>query len=189
MTAYIGQKQGSVQTSYADQPLPGFPGQLATTADPHLIDGYPTQELINVGLGVVQGDAITETAGEFFSADAPYKVQGVQDDSILADFVGILVRGAGVTNDVNGVASYDDEEIASVMRKGRIYVSNPVAISSGDPVWMFIDNATAHNNPIGSFTNADPGSGDAIQITTAVWYKRALANTVAVIELGYKGAS
>lgn len=187
-TGYRGANLQPVQSGYYDSPFPGYAGQIATTGDPALIDGFPVEETdgIPVGFGVVKGTDIDITAGDFAAQSAPYTVKLPETDSVLADFVGIAVRDNAMPSNASGTPVWANDLMGSIMRKGRIFVSAPVAISQGDPVYMYVDDSDAHGLPIGSFTNAAAvTTTDTVQITQARWYKSAAANTPAIIELGY----
>lgn len=185
MGQYQGVKNGSVQTDYTDQPFEGFPGQIATRDDDYLIDGYPAQENVAVGIGVVKGDLITATAGEYSNIEAPYKVRTPIGASVEADFVGITVRANGSENDVNGNPFWGAERMTPVMRvqkRGRIMVQANVAVAAEDPVWMIVADNGGHGYQIGSFVNADLGNADTIQLTELRYWKPAEAGAVAIIE-------
>lgn len=185
MTGYRGTVQGSVQTAYFDQPLAGFPGQLAALPDLCLVDGFPVNATdgIGVGLGVVKGTDIDLVTNEYSNQSAPFPIQPPIAASTVADFIGITVRDSAMPNDSSGNPVWSDDLMAPVLREGRIFVTAPVAVDADDPVHMYRQDTTTHGNPIGSFTNAAAGV-DTIQITNAKWYRSAAAGaTDAIIEV------
>ena len=181
---YQGTRQGSVQTAYGDQPIAGFPGQLAALPDLCLVDGFPVDETNGVtpGLGVVKGTDIDLTTGEYSNQSAPFPVEVPGGSSVAGDFVGIVVRDTAMPNDTSGNPVWENDTMAPVMREGRIFATAPVAVDADDAVYMYIQDTTTHGNPIGSFTNAS--SADTVTIANAKWYRSAAAGaTDAINEL------
>lgn len=186
MSGFRGVIQGSVQTDYTDHPSRGFPGQIATQGDPSLVDGYPVSAagVIGVGIGVVRDTLLTIPVGIYADRPAPFSIALPTDTSVVADFVGIVVRDSAQENDDEGVPIWSPENMAPVMRQGRIFVFASVAIAAGEPVFMYRQDTTTHGNPIGSFTNAAAGI-DTIELTNIRWYDSTAANSIAIIEIGY----
>lgn len=185
-SGFRGTVNGAVQTAYNDQPLAGFPGQIAALPDLCLVDGFNVNETNGVtpGLGVVKGADNDLPANEYGTQSSPFPVQVPAGTSTATDFVGIVVRDSAMPNTDAGIPVWPDNTMAPVLREGRIFTTAPVAVDAGDAVWMYVDNATSHDRPIGSFTNADAGSGDTVQIANASWYRSAAAGaTDAIIEL------
>lgn len=183
---YQGTKNGSVQDGYFDNFSEGFAGQIATRNDAHLIDGYPAEVQLSMGQGVVTGSAIGLTANKYNNLSAPNKVTVPVAGSVLADFEGITIRDSSDKNDANGVPIYEADDLASIMRKGRIFVDAPVAITAKDPVFMILQDTVAHGLAIGSFTNVPLGAGgiDTLDLSSiATFWKSANAGDVAIIEL------
>jgi hypothetical protein len=180
--AYQGVKGGSVQDGYFDNFTEGFPGQIATRDDPILVDGFPAEENLAIGIGVVKGTDLALTAGQYNNLSAPYTIKNPVAASVEADFVGVTVRTSSAKNDANGVPLWEAKDMTPVMREGRIFVTANQTISQGDPVYLIIQDTTAHGFEIGSFSNADLGA-DTIQLTKANFWKAANAGEVAIIEL------
>jgi len=186
MSGFRGTIQGSVQTDYFDHPSRGFPGQIATQGDPQLIDSYPVSDacVIRGGVGVVQDTALTIPAGVYADRPAPFSVMSPIAASVVADFAGIVVRDSAQENDDTGNPIWSPGNMVPVMRQGRIFVLAPVAITAGDAVFMYRQDTTGHGNPIGSFTNAAAGI-DTLELTNIRWYDSTVANSIAIIEIGY----
>ena len=182
-TGYRGTLQGSVQDDYFDNFSEGFPGQIATRPDLALEAGYPAEADFGVGLGVVKGAAITETAGVYNNIVAPYAVTLPDGASVAADFVGIVIRNSSTKNDVNGNPIWEAKDLAPIMREGKIFVTANQNVAGDDPVWLIIADNGGHGFEIGSFANADLGNADTILIPNAKFWKAASAGDVAIIEL------
>lgn len=184
---YQGTKNGSVQSGYFDNFEEGFAGQIATRNDPHLIDAFPAEADIGMGLGVVAGTALGLTADKYNNLSAPNKVILPGAGAVLADFEGITIRDSSDKNDDTGNPIYEADDLVSVLRKGRIFVDAPVAIAGKDPVFMILQDTVAHGLAIGSFTNVALGAGgiDTLELTNASFWKSAKAGSVAIIELDY----
>ena len=190
---YQGVKNGSVQNGYTDQPFEGFPGQIATLNPPALIDGFPVDvsetDGIAVGIGLAKGNPITIPTGEYGNIEAPYTVVNPDGSSVAADFVGVSVRDSGMSNDANGNPNWPAETHPPVMRHGRIFTFANVAVTADDPVWWIIQDVGGHGFPIGSFVNADLGSGDTINISALGngirWWKAAAVDSIAILEIKF----
>ena len=185
MSGYQGIKNGSVQSAYFDNFAEGFPGQIATLNDPHLIDGFPAEVDLGVGIGVVKGTALGLTAGEFNNNSAPYTVDIGALGAVEADFVGIVIRNSSTKNDANGIPIWEAKDMTPVMRDGRIFVTANQAIAADDSVFLIINDTVAHGFQIGSFSNVALGAGgvDTIELTKALFWKAAAVDDVAIIEL------
>lgn len=182
--SYRGIKNGSVQSGYFDNFLEGYPGQIATQRDPRLVDGYPAEVDLFVGVGVAQGTEIEIAAGKFGDVKAPFGVKAVDATTTADTFVGITVRDSALANDANGNPIYPAEAMASVLRKGRIYVEANQNIAAGDPVFLIIQDTATHGFQIGGFSNVALGGGtDTVELTNSSFWKNAKAGEVAVIEL------
>lgn len=183
MSGFQGTKGGSVQDAYFDNFAEGFPGQIATLHDPHLIDGFPAEVDLGVGIGVVKGAALTLTSGKFNNLSAPFAVDVVDAASVEADFVGIVIRNSSTKNDANGIPLWEAKDMTPVMREGRIFVTANQAIAASDPVWLIIKDTIAHGFEVGSFSNVDLGTANTILLTKLLFWKAAAVDDVAIIEM------
>jgi hypothetical protein len=185
MGNYRGVVQGSVQTAYFDQPLDGYPGQIATPNDPLLIDGFPVNFAagIGVGLGVIADVNLSIPANDYGNIPAPYNVRPPTTGDVFANFVGVSVRDSAMPNSNAGVPTWEDNLMMPVLRAGRIFVQTNEAVTAGAAVRMYISDTDAHGAPLGSFrTSASTTVGDSIAITNAVFYRAAAAG-LAIIEI------
>ena len=123
------------------------------------------------------------TADKYNNLSAPSYVKNVLAGSVEADFVGIGVRLNANKNDANGRPIYEEKDMVSVMREGRIFVTANQAIAAGDTVWMIVADNGGHGFEIGSFSNVDLLNADTIQLTKAKFWKAAAAGDIAIIEL------
>lgn len=183
-TGFRGTRNGSVQTGYFDNFSEGYPGQIAALPDQLLIDSFPAETSVAVGIAVVRGVDLTNTAGVYNNHTAPNKVKTPIAASVEADFEGITIRDSSTPTSATGDPIYEADDLAPVMRKGRVFVAANVAIAPRDPVWMIVQDTTVHGFEIGSFVNADLGGGDTVQLTEASFWKAASVGDVAIIELG-----
>lgn len=178
----------AVQTDYFDQLERLYPGQLAEGRSLYDFDlrGFPGEGEIICGRGLVIGTAIDESATVYVESSVPYSVKLPEVASVLADFVGIAVRDTTSTNtdQTNFEASYIDGQMVPVASYGSgiiIGAKASVAIAHGDPVWMAVNPVNDANIAVGEFHNVT-GAG-LIEITNAIWWGNALADTTGRIKI------
>ena len=183
--AFRGVKGGSVQDTYFDNFSEGFPGQIATRDDPVLIDGFPAEGDLSVGIGVAKGGALSLAAGKFNNLTAPYAVRVPALGDVEADFVGVTIRNSSTKNDATGNPVWEDKDMTPVMREARIFVTANQALAADDPVFWIINDTVTHGFEIGSFSNIALGAAgvDTIELTKQRFWKAAAVGDVAIIEL------
>lgn len=176
----------AVQTAFYDAPGPLFPGQLADDGSARRVTGvrsYITETLLYPGRFVVKGAANAQTD----PVQTPYKVKQVLAASVIADVVGIAVRGHATdsTNDANNEAvtiRATTMNAVAELHSGAIIgaeVPPGVTIAHNDPVYVSVSHATI---PVGKATNA-PGTGLIGPIVGCAWYGAAAAGTVGRIRM------
>lgn len=144
---YRGAVQGSVQTSYTDQPGLGVPGMLAYASDNRQMDSVIIGEAdgIAAGLGIIFGDV----AGDVMGTPAP-PVEALLPTgaTTVADFEGITVFDEAMQSDENGVAGWANQRMGRILRPGRsggrVFVRTKAAVDhTADSVHLVITaNAT-----------------------------------------------
>ena len=186
---YRGVVNGSVQAGYFDHPIVGFPGQIASIIDPHVVDGYIVEDTngIAAGLAAQRNNVVTIATDTYGEITSPWTIKTpvateITAGNIATMFEGVVVRDHSMSNDVDGDPMYEDDRIAPILRVGRIYLVSQAATTAGTGVFLVVKDATSHGFPIGSFTSSDPGSSDAIAIPNAEWRSPAAAGGIAVAE-------
>ena len=132
---FRGVTQGSVQTSYTDQPGLGVPGMLAYASDNRQMDSVIIGEAdgIAAGLGIIFGDV----AGDVMGTPAP-PVEALLPTgaTTVEDFAGITVFDEAMQSDENGIAGWAENRMGRVLRPGR----------SGGRVFIRTKAAVDHTN-------------------------------------------
>lgn len=101
-------------------------------------------------------------------------------DSVLE---GIVLHSQTLVQDLNGLVTYNANEVASVLRTGAAYVLPEETVTSDDAVYFRVV-ANGASKPIGGFgKSAD--SGKCVAISNARWVEGGTTTTVAKIELRY----
>lgn len=176
----------AVQTAFYDAPGPLYPGQLADDGSARRVTAvrsFITETLLYPGRFVVKGANNTQSDPVL----TPYKVKQVLSTSVIADVVGVAVRGHATdsTNDANNEAvtirATTMNAIAELHGGAIIGVDVPpgVTIAHNDPVYVSVSHATI---PVGKATNA-AGTGLIGPIVGAGWYGAAAPGTVGRIRL------
>lgn len=159
------------QTSYSVDPAVGFRGLLADPNDDSFAIPLANGGAAAVGFGIMVKRDVTNPEDQFdvFTATGQ-------------DPVGILVHTQAQENpSLAGDLGVDQLEVASVLRRGRIWVRVEEAVSVGDPVF-FRHTAGAGGSEIGAFRNdADTASCD--QVTSAAWLQGSDGAGIALLEL------
>lgn len=171
-----------VQNAFYDTFGPRYPGQITEWGSLALekdLRGYVVESGIH-GYGVVKGTVTPANA----PINTPYSVKAPVAGSVLADFVGILVRtDASNTDNLGNSVPVRVPTMGPVAEKGSgiiigATVPAGITIAHGDPVFMSVSHATI---PVGAFSNA--AATGLIAITGSTWYGAAAAGTVGRIKL------
>lgn len=171
-----------VQNAFYDTFGPRYPGQITEWGSLALaqnLRGYVVESGIH-GYGVVKGAAAVQND----PITVPYNVKAPVAGSVLADFVGILVRTDASNTDALGNSvpvRYPTMGPVAELGSGVIIgatVPAGITVAHGDPVFMSVSHVSI---PVGAFSNA-AGTG-LIAITGATWYGVAAAGTVGRIKL------
>lgn len=176
----------SVQTQYFDGPGALYPGQLADSGSAMLqtaVRSFITETLIYPGRFVVKGTVNAQTDNVL----TPYKVKQVLAGSVIADVVGVAVRGhaTDTTNDANNEAvtlRATTMNAVAELHSGAIIgadVPPGVTIAHNDPVYVSVSHVSI---PVGKATNA-AGTGLIGPIVGCAWYGAAAAGSVGRIRL------
>lgn len=146
-----------VQTSYADIDK-AFAGQLADI-NPREVVSKVAEGAIEYGYPVVRGTS---------------ENQGKIPTGTGQAFLGVNVYTLGGYSSADDISKVNDEEIASVIRTGYVWVTAEVNVSAGDSVFF------VHTGNVGQYRN-DGTNADAI--TGATFETDATAGQVALIRL------
>lgn len=176
----------AVQTAFYDAPGPLYPGQLADDGSARRISAvrsFATETLLFLGRFVVKGGANAQSDPLL----TPYKVKQVLAGSVIADIVGIAVRGHATdsTNDANNEAvtirATTMNAVAELHGGAIIGAEVPagVTIAHNDPVYVSVSHATI---PVGKATNA-AGTGLIGPIVGCAWYGAAAPGSVGRIRM------
>lgn len=149
----------SVQTTYGDLPN-GFAGQLADM-NPKEVVSKVAEGAIGYGYPVVRGTS---------------ENQGKVPTATGGKFLGICVYTLGGYSSTDGISKVNDTEIASIARRGYVWVTVDEAVVAGDPVFFI------HTGNVGQFrTDLDTNKADAI--TGATFETDADAGAIALVRL------
>lgn len=171
-----------VQNAFYDTFGARYPGQITeygSLANSMDLRGYVVESGIH-GYGVVKGAAAVQND----PITVPYNVKAPVSGSVLADFVGILIRTDASNTDANNnsipVRYPTMGPVAELGSKVIVGATVPagITIAHGDPVYMSVSHASI---PVGAFSNA--AATGLIAITGATWYGVAAAGTVGRIKL------
>lgn len=177
----------SVQSGYYDASAPRFPGQICDhgTSISYSTRGYPAEGELRVGRGCVKGTVLA--AGGEMNAPAPHSIKTPVAGSVLADFIGVVVRTEACSNDADGNAIYKTETMATStfgIGSGKIIaVKTNAAVTHGQAVYMSVNAAIAPNLPAGEFHNAAGSAGATIAITGATWFGSHASGAIGMIQL------
>lgn len=171
----------SVQTTFNDTFGPGYPGQLVEMGSAILskrIRTFRTDSLVTLGRFVVKGTA----NAQIDELVTPYAVKMPGVGNVAADVVGIaLLNQATTSNASNEPVTVRAQTLVAVAELGSadlVFMTAPVAVADGDPVWLSITDAT-----IGVGNASNVTATGRIQVTGAVWYGAAAAGTVGRIKI------
>ena len=159
------------QTAYSVDPALAFRGMLGDPNDDSFAIPLANGAAAAVGFGIAVRRDVTNPEDQFDIFNATGQ-----------DCVGILVHTQAQENPaLTGDLGVDLLEVASVLRRGRIWVRVEEAVSVGDPVF-FRHTAGAGGSEIGAFRNdADTASCD--QLAGAAWLQGSSGAGVALLEV------
>ena len=195
LTGFRGAVNGSVQTSYTDQPRRAYPGQLAFSSDENLLDAV----IVGDANGIFAGQGVrldVNTSTEDGNMQTPNVLANQplgNDTDTAATFGGIVVFEEGMQSDSLGNPGWNQGRVARVMRPkragGRIYVQAPdaVVLNTSTVNWV-IEVGSDGLHPLGSFASTalagNSTVGYSVAIPMAVWVSACAAGGIACIELG-----
>jgi hypothetical protein len=167
----MGQKFGTIQTSYPNQMGTALLGDLASPIDQTNYDSVPVNEADGIYFGV--GVVLTPAASPVREGINVYEASLPDGAETEDDFGGIVLRTTVGQCDVNGVGYVENDRVAAVAKPNRagfkVWVkANEDDIAAGDDVYWIIQDTTEHGFDIGSFTNAAivDGTTDTVKLTT-----------------------
>lgn len=159
------------QTTYSVDPALAFRGMLGDPNDDSFTIPLANGAAAAVGFGIAVRRDVTNPEDQFdvFSATGQDCVgilvhTQAQQDPTLADPLGVTLL-----------------EVASVMRRGRIWVRVEEAVAVGDPVF-FRHTAGGGGSEIGAFRN-DADTATCDQLTQAAWLQGSSGAGVALLEV------
>lgn len=159
------------QTAYTVEPAVGFRGLLADPNDDSFAIPLANGAAAAVGFGIMVRRDVTNPEDQFDNFSATGQAP-----------VGILVHTQAQENpNLAGDLGVDQLEVASVLRRGRIWVRVEEAVSVGDPVF-FRHTAGAGGSELGAFRN-DADTATCDQVTSAAWLQGSAGAGVALLEL------
>jgi len=193
-TGFRGTANGSVQTSYTDQPGVAVAGMLAFASDYNLVDSalVATAAGIPCGAGV---QLVTNASTEPGNLQVPNTLAQTPaaTNLTIADFGGIVVFDEGSQSDTNGVPGWAYQRNARVLRNrrsgGRVYVNvnsnDTITVGSSTVNWV-ISGGSDLKYAAGQFTGAalagNATVGYSVAITTANYVTNGVASGIAMIE-------
>jgi hypothetical protein len=195
LTGFRGTVNGSVQSSYTDQPRVAYPGQLAFSSDDNLVDA------------AMVGDTNGVFAGQGVRLDLNVSTEpgNLQSPNVLANqptggetealFGGIVVFDEACQSDSLGNPGWNKGRIARVLRNrrqgGRIWVTAPDAVVVSTSTVNWVTTAGSDGlHPLGSFASTalagNSTVGYSVAITKASFVTACAAGGYAIIEFnGY----
>ena len=148
-----------VQTTYGNM-TKAFAGQIADI-NPKDVISRVAEGAISFGFPVVRGTS--EQQGKIPSATGQ-------------SFIGVCAYTLSAYSDANNVSKVTDEEIASLVRSGYVWVTTEQAVVAGDPVYF------VHTTTVGNFRK-DANTNKADAITGATFETSAGVGEVVLIRL------
>ena len=132
--------------NYNTDPVVALEGMIADTAPARLISRTVQTAALGFGKPVALGDAAHTCDSDVSSA---------------TEIEGISVRSQATPAD--SANAYPVGDTATLMRQGHLWVTVTDAggVAAGDPVWLNLTN--------GTFSNADVGSGNGLNLAGCEW--------------------
>lgn len=159
------------QTAYAVDPALAFRGMLGDPNDDSFAIPLANGAAAAVGFGIAVRRDATNPEDQFDVFNATGQ-----------DCVGVLVHTHAQENpDLADPLGVDQLEVASVLRRGRIWVVVEEAVAVGDPVF-FRHTAGGGGSEIGAFRN-DADTATCDQLTQAAWLQGSAGAGVALLEV------
>jgi len=186
---YRGSVNGSVQTSYTDQPGVSVPGMAAFASDINLRDAYLIGETDGVAAG--KGIQLIHQTEADYNLQHPnmavYLPNGGED---VTHFGGIVMFDEAMQSDSNGIPGWAKGRVGRVMRPvrngGRIWVKAVEAVTLDDTVnWVIVAPAD-ESYEVGEFAPSALGGGSAgtsVALPHCKWVVPAAAGGNAMIEM------
>lgn len=133
------------QTTVSDQPFAVYDGKLEDCAE-RTVSGLAAAEVVFGKAVGTNPAALVEYAGEGGRQVSPI-------DATFSEFEGISILDHGVEQDgAAGYGSYPVGEAVACVRKGRVWVKVPAAVTAASEVWVRNANAAASpDGALGSF--------------------------------------
>ena len=151
---------------YDPNPAAGLAG-LLYDLNPRTVDSFIAEEALPFGLMVDAG------------TDAETQAALCDGSTTAATAIGVTVRTHALQDRTQaGELAYSAEEMANVIRKGRVWVVTEEQVDVGDDVYFRI--AAGTGSVLGAFRN-DADTASCLQLTNAKWIKG--GNGLAVLEL------
>lgn len=176
----------AVQTTYYDTFGALYPGQIVdfgTANDYSTIGGPAADGPLYAGRAYIKGALLTDPINQ----PSANVLAPVNDASIAADVMGIVIRTEAMHNDADGLPYYAEGQMATVTVPGKVGDGHAVgavahgAITAGMPVYVSIDPALS-GVPLGEFAGA-AGVGLVGPVSGWRWRHAAADGTVGIIEL------
>lgn len=188
-TAYRGTTNGSIQTTYTDQPGKAYNGLLMAAGEPSAVDSYIVGETLGVGAGIGVRLVAGNDGQNFMWPSLVAKLP--EGDETENDFGGVVIFDQAMQTDSSGNNGWAVNKEARVLRNvragGRIWVSVVDAVDPlTDSVYWVIAADSAGTYNVGSFVPAALGGGTAgttVLISSARWVTASGAGGVAGLEL------
>jgi hypothetical protein len=190
-TGYRGVRNGSVQSTYQDQPGVAYNGMLAFASD------LANCDAIFIG----ETDGIRAGAGVRFLASLDASVAPIQRPPVQAflpegdeaanEFAGIVVFDEAMQSDENGVPGWANGRTARILRPGRaggriyVVVKDAIVVGTSTVNWVTSPDAAA-KYARGDFCPTALGGGAAgtsVALTNCSWVLGADAFGLAMLEL------
>jgi len=189
-TGYRGAVNGSVQSSYTDQPGVAIAGMLAFASDINNCDAI----FIGETNGIAAGKGVRLVKGnEGFGFQRPNGVAFLpESDEAATEFGGIVVFDEAMQSDENGIPGWAKGRVARLLRPGRaggrVYVKAIAAVDVDTATVNWVIKAgTDGKYEAGEFTPAalagTAAAGYSVALTNAKWVTDAAAGDLAMIEL------
>ena len=191
LTGYRGSVNGSIQTTYQDQPGVGVPGMLMYAPEAgDKIDSIFVGETNGVGAG--KGVQLVRNAESVTNFQTPNVLAYLPDgDESAAEFGGIVVWQETMQTDSSGNNIYAAGRVARILKPGA--VGGPIYVAAKDEVipgtstvnWVIAAGSDGKYE-VGDFAPGVLNSGTVgttVALTNAAWVTAGDVDGIAGIEL------